>query len=560
MSLFTDGIARTAAGVSAGLLFGDPECLQTTSWSEIATSGRAVTAVLRDAGVSVGDRVAALMACANDVAPVVQGVWGAGAALTMLHQPTRQADLGAWPTATLDALEMLRAQVVLVGEPFLHLAPLLRQGGYQVVEIPSQWSASDTEPFSPPEDAVALYQLTSGSTGVPKAVAITHANLHACVSAMRQGAGVDVDADVMVSWLPLSHDMGMVGFLLAPMFVGMKTIYVAPTEFVKSPMIWIRLISDHAGTMTAAPNSAYSIVHQRMKAIDDRAFDLSHLRFALCGAEPISPATMTEFVCQATRFGMKRQAVVAAYGLAEATLAVSFARLGQGLRVERLDANTFELHRRAVPADPDDATGKEVVISGPPLPGFTTKIIDSSGVDLPARHLGEILVHSAAVTKCYATAEGDVEACDGDGWLHTGDLGYLTETGEIVVCGRLKNVIIVAGRNICPSEIEAMAETADGVRAGAVVAFGVTTPDGSEEITVVAETLDDHDEQLHRQVRRQIMRNVFGAIGLNPNVVLVDRGSIQKTACGKIRHLETKKKFAKSLAPDKLASSHGQQG
>jgi len=174
------------------------------------------------------------------------------------------------------------------------------------------------------------------------------------------------------------------------------------------------------------------------------------------------------------------------------------------------------------------------------------KTIDSSGVGLPAHHLGEILVHSAVVTKCDVTAEGDVDACDGNGWLHTGDLGYLTETGEIVVCGRLKNVIIVAGRNICPSEIERMAEAVDGVRAGAVVAFGVTLADGTEEITVIAETLDDYDEDLHRRVRRQIMGNIFGAIGLSPNVVLVDRGSIPKTASGKICHLEAKKMFTEA--------------
>lgn len=546
MSRFSDGIQLSAVTSSEGLHFGEPDRLQTTSWREIATSGRRVTGVLRGAGISAGERVAALAASANDVAPVAQGVWGAGGALTMLQQPTPQANLGEWHAATLRTLEMLGARVVVVGEPFLEVAPLLTQAGYHAVPTGRLWSAEEAEPMPPKDDDVALYQLTSGSTGVPKAVAITHTNLYASVHAMRHGAGADIEHDVMVSWLPLSHDMGMVGFLLAPMYFGFKTIYVAPTDFLKAPLSWIQLLSNHGATMTAGPNFAYSIVHRRLKAADDDAYDLSRLRFVLCGAEPISPSTITEFVRQATRFGMNPKAVVAAYGLAEATLAVSFTRLDEGLRVEHIDAQQMELHRRAVLAEGGDDADKEVVIIGPPLPGFTVKVIDTAGSVLPARHLGELLVHGDAVTKRYTTVDGDVDAVDADGWLHTGDLGYLTETGEVAICGRLKNLIIVAGRNIFPSEVEQIAEAADGVRRGAVVAFGVELSDGREEVTVVAETLDDYDEETRREVRRQIARSVYSVIGLSPNVVLVDKGAIPKTPSGKIRHLEAKKKFTEA--------------
>lgn len=546
MSLFTDGIARVAHSVATGLHHGDPQNLDVTSWHDIAYAGRQVTTVLQAAGVHPGHRVAALAAGAQDVAPVVQGVWGAGAALTMLQQPTPQADLGDWHTATLRTLEMLDAHVVVVGEPFLAVEPLLARAGYRTVIVPARWDADPTEPLSPAEDDVALYQLTSGSTGAPKAVAITHANLYASAAAMYAGAAADSESDVMVSWLPLSHDMGMVGFLLAPMHFGFKAVYISPAEFLKSPMTWIALLSEHRGTMTSAPNFAYSIVHRRMKAIDDGAYDLSALRFALCGAEPVASSTMTEFTRQAGRFGMNPSAVLAAYGLAEATLAVSFSRIDEGLRIERIDAEDFERHRRATPVSGSGDTTKELVLVGSVLPGFTVKVIDDAGAALPPRHLGEILVASHAVTKRYLTADGEVSAVDHDGWLHTGDLGYLTETGDLAVCGRLKNIIIVAGRNIFPSEVERIAETADGIRRGGVVAFGVELPDGREEITVVAETVADYDDDTRRQIRRQVARSIFSIIGLSPNVVLTARGTIPKTPSGKIRHVEAKRIFVEA--------------
>jgi len=544
VSLFTEGIKCAAATSRHRLYFGENEKLASMSWSDVAATGQRVTAALHAVGVRAGDRVCVLAAHANHVAPVAQGVWGARAAMTMLQQPTPQADLREWHTATLRALRMLGARVVIVGEPFHPAAATLAAAGHHVVAIPPAWPAAAATPLTPAEDDVALYQLTSGSTGDPKAVAISHANLYANAEAMRVGAAADTDADVMLSWLPLSHDMGLVGFLLTPMYLGIKTVYVPPTEFLRAPLNWVRLLSEQAATITAAPNFAYSIVHRRLKAVNDGVYDLRRLRFALCGAEPVDPNTMTEFARQAGRFGMRPQAVVAAYGLAEATLAVSFASLGESLQVDQLDAEEFERHHRAVPAERTDAAAKEAVILGPPLPGMAVKVTDSDSAELPARHLGEILIRGAAVARRYATVEGDVDAIDTEGWLHTGDLGYLTERGEVVVCGRLKNVIIVAGRNIFPSELERIAESADGVRRGAVVAFGTVLPDRREEITVVAETVDRCDGDTSREVRRAITRKVFSATGLSPNVLLVDKGAIPKTPSGKIRHVAAKEKFA----------------
>jgi fatty-acyl-CoA synthase len=543
VSRFIDGIVRAATTTDTGLHFGAPGELQRLPWRDILGTGQQISGALAAAGVTRGDRVGVLAAYAQDVAPVTLGVWGCGAALTMLQQPTPQADLDQWHAATLGALEMLGARVVVVGEPFGALVDVLVDAGHRVVPIAEEWPVHEGQPIAPAEDDVALYQLTSGSTGQPKGVAITHANLFANAEAMRDGAAADASHDVMASWLPLSHDMGLVGFLLTPMYLGMKTVYVSPTEFLKSPLNWMRLLSDEGATITAAPNFAYSIIHRRLKAIDDGAYDLSRLRFVLCGAEPIDPTTIREFTREANRFGMAPEAIVAAYGLAEATLAVSFATVGRGVCIERLDNEAFETRGRAVHAADADGGAKEVVVLGPPLPGMAVKVIDSGGAEMAARQLGELLICGPAVTRGYATVDGELGALDGRGWLHTGDLGYLTDTGEVVVCGRLKNVIIVAGRNIFPSDLERIAESADGVRRGAVIAFGVVRPDGREEITIVAETDKLYDAETSREIRRHIVRSVYSAIGLSPTVLLVDKGAIPKTPSGKIRHVEAKQVF-----------------
>ncbi|MGC2654988.1 MAG: fatty acyl-AMP ligase [Mycobacterium sp.] len=547
MSRFIDGIADAAAKSSLGLHFGAADALGFARWSEIHQTAVKIAGRLTADGVTPGSRVGVLAANAEDVAPVCQGIWMAGAAMTMLQQPSPQADLNQWHAGTLRSLEMLSARFVVVGQPFLAVAEDLRSSGYHVIEIPDGWPDAAVVMRPTAEDDVALYQLTSGSTGDPKAVAITHRNLYANAVAMKKGAAADPDTDVMMSWLPLSHDMGLVGFLLTPMYYGVKTVYVPPTEFLKSPLNWIQLLSEHRATMTAAPNFAYSIIHRRLKAVDDGAYDLSALRFVLCGAEPIDPATMHEFARQTSRFGMREEAVVAAYGLAEATLAVSFSQVDRPLTVERLRTREFETARRAITTTGcADASLKDVVLLGPPLAGTEVRVLGVDGVTLPARHVGEIAIRGDAVTRHYATSEGEVAAIDDHGWLHTGDLGYLTHTGEVAVCGRLKNVIIVAGRNIFPCDLERLAESADGIRRGAVVAFGVSRPDQREEIRIVAETMEKYPDDVSQAIRRQVARSVFNATGLSPSVMLVDKGVIPKTPSGKIRHVAAKETFEKA--------------
>jgi fatty-acyl-CoA synthase len=332
------------------------------------------------------------------------------------------------------------------------------------------------------------------------------------------------------------------------MFAGNAAVYIPPTEFVKSPLSWLQILTEQRATVTAAPNFAYSIVSRRLRAVSDGAYDLSALRCVVSGAEPIDPLTMYEFAQQAARFGMRVSAIGAAYGLAEATVAVSFSRVDRPLVVENVCADELENQGRAVAGCVCGAAKKEFVLLGRPMSGIEVRIADEDRGTRPARYLGEVAIRGDAVTRHYLTTDGDVTAVDAYGWFYTGDLGYLTDDGEIVVCGRRKNVIIVAGRNIFPSDIERLAASVDGIRRGGVVAFGVTLADQREEIRIVAETVQEDPGDGAYEIRRQIGRKVRSATGLSPTVLLVGKGQVPKTTSGKIRHVAAKEMFGEVSA------------
>jgi fatty-acyl-CoA synthase len=283
-------------------------------------------------------------------------------------------------------------------------------------------------------------------------VRITHGNLYANMTAMAQVAALDPAHDVMVSWLPLFHDMGMVGFLTIPMALGLELVKITPADFVSHPLLWAELISRHRGTITAAPNFGYALLARRLASTDEH-FDLSSLRFALNGAEPIEPAAVRAFISAGARFGLPETCMVCAYGMAEATLGVSFAPHGIGMQVDSVDADALETRRRAVVTDLSRPSHvREFARLGPPLPGLEVRVVDG-GHQVGERAVGQLQVRGTSVTREYLTTAGPRAAQDPDGWLDTGDEGYLAE-GDVVVCGRRKDVIVMGGRNIYPIDIE----------------------------------------------------------------------------------------------------------
>jgi len=554
MSRFVDTLLDTAVyrGDVRGITTGEPDAPRRRTWGEVHRQARRLAGGLAAAGLGRHDAVAVLAAEPATIAPAVQAVWLCGGSITMLHQPTPRTDLAAWAEDTVRVLSMIGSKLVLLGAPFEPLVPVLEQHGITHLLLAELADSPElAEVVTVDESAPALLQLTSGSTAEPKAVRITHGNLYANLTDMARMSALDVDSDIMVSWLPLFHDMGMVGFLTVPMTVGLELVKVTPVDFLSRPLLWAELISKYRGTITAAPNFAYALLGRRLSGAEDAAYDLSSLRLALNGAEPIDEKAVLAFTEAGARFGMPAQCVFPAYGMAETTLAVSFAPLFTGLTLDHIDATQLEAHNRAVPIDPATAAPDEVrafAVLGPPLPGLTARIVDDAGRPLAEREVGEIELRGEAVTPGYLTMDGPVSTQDEDGWLATGDIGYLAD-GSIVICGRAKDVIILAGRNIYPTDIERAATQVDGVRAGNAVAVRIDAGSRRERFAVVLESARATDTDAVKLIRKQVGARVFEAVNARPTaVVVLPPGTLPKTPSGKLRRAAAGQQLAARIA------------
>ncbi len=558
MSRFLVMLLDSAARSSRAMITGEPKAPVRRPWGQVHATALRMATALRvgtddTPGLMRGASVGVLAGEPAAIAPAAQAVWLCGGSVTMLHQPTPRTDLATWAEDTVAVLGMIDASLVLLGSPFDALAPILTERGIASRTIESLDVASgevDGAGFvrdaGVPDAGVAdegdtaLLQLTSGSTAEPKAVRITHGNLYANITAMVAASQLDAARDVMVSWLPLFHDMGMVGFLTLPMATGLELVTVTPVDFLTRPLLWAELISKYHGTVTAAPNFAYAVLGRQLGRTDG-PLDLSSLRIALNGAEPIDPDAVAVFTDAGARFGLRPDAVLAAYGMAETALGVSFAPIDTGLQVDIVDAEQLEAHRRAVPGmyGPERRFPK----LGPPLPGIEVRVVADDATVLGEREVGVLQLRGSSVTPGYLTVNGPVPAQDADGWLDTGDEGYLAE-GQVVVCGRRKDVIIMGGRNIYPTDIERAAAGAEHVRAGNVVAVrrfaGTAGGRNRESFLVAVESRKAGDPESENAIRKDVTSRVVKAVGVRPaEVVVLGPGSLPKTPSGKLRRAAT---------------------
>ncbi|MGH9276468.1 MAG: AMP-binding protein, partial [Acidimicrobiales bacterium] len=384
----------------------------------------------------------------------------------------------------------------------------------------------------PPEDPsrLAVLQFTSGSTADPKGVMLPHETVLNNLDATAMAAALDPDEDVMVSWLPLYHDMGLVGLFTLSMTTGTPLVLGAPTDFMAGPSRWMEWMSTYGGTATAGPNFSYVLAARAMKRCDQ--LDLSRLRIALNGAEPVDPATVASFIEAGERHGLRPGAVFPAFGMAEIAIAGTFPEPMSGLRTDAVDRRVLETERYAAPVAGEADGVRHLAILGRPVQGLEIRVVDPiTGAELREREVGELEIRGTSVTPgYYKRPDANLELFH-DGWLRTGDLAYLLG-GEMVMCGRIKDMIIVGGRNVYPEDIERALADIDGVRAGNVIAFGVDGSQGKEGLVVVAESKsDDHDG-----VRRSVAQRVRDAVGLPAkDIVLVLPGSLPKTSSGKLQ-------------------------
>jgi len=507
----------------------------TVPYRQLHQEARAYAANLQALGVAPGDHVALLGPTSRPLATAIQAIWLTGATVVVLPLPMRLSSIEEFVAQTRVRIKNADVSLVLV-DP--ELAPFVEPAAGDPPMV--GWDAVQPGPgragahaFARPTDdleRLAILQFTSGSTTDPKGVMLPHHTVGANLDAIAMATSLDPDDDVLVSWLPLYHDMGLVGLFSLAMTTGTPLVLGAPTDFMGGPGRWMEWISTYGGTATAGPNFSYVLAARALRRGD--ALDLSRLRIALNGAEPVDPGTVAAFIEAGDRHGLRPGAVFPAFGMAEVAIAGTFPEPMSGLRTDPVDLRVLEGERYAAPVDPGFDGGRHLAILGRPVHGLEIRVVDPiSGDVLKDREVGELEIRGTSVTPGYYKRPDVNLELFHDGWLRTGDLAYLID-GEMVMCGRIKDMIIVGGRNVFPEDIERALVGIDGVRAGNIIAFGVDGAQGKEGLVVVAESRSDDLPE----VRRSVAQRVRDAVGLPAkDIVLVSPGSLPKTSSGKLQ-------------------------
>jgi 1-acyl-sn-glycerol-3-phosphate acyltransferase len=512
-------------------------------WEEAAR----VAAGLSKRGVERGDTVALMLPTGLDFLRSFHGILVAGGVPVPLYPPVRLDRLEEYLVRQAGILANAGARCLITMHEVTPVAHLLRAAVPSVRDVvTADELARHARPaarvMGTAEDA-ALVQYTSGSTGNPKGVLLTHANLLANIRAL--AAGVELKpTDTVVSWLPLYHDMGLIGTWLSALYHGIPLILMSPLSFLARPERWLWAMHEYRATLTAAPNFAYELCVRRIPDAALEGLDLSSWRCACNGAEPVSPDTLEGFARRFGRHGFRREAFMPVYGLAECTVGLCFPPVGRGPVVDRVARGPCEREGRAVPAAAGDRTALRFVSVGTPLPGHEVRILDDRGAEVAERQVGRLVFRGSSVMVGYfRNPEGTAAVTLPDGWLDSGDLAYRA-AGEFYITGRVKDVVIKGGRNLIPQEIEEVAGGVEGVRRGCVVAFGVADPtQGTEALVVVAETRVTDRTELAR-LEGAVIERIATAVGVPPDrVILVPPGVVAKTPSGKLRRGTMKERY-----------------
>ncbi len=548
----TSLVARIEAATArpTGVTFlGGPE-RERVLWSELHDDARAVAAALQARGVGEGSRVGLLGETSRPLLTALEATWLAGAAAIVLPLPTRLASPEQCRVQTRDRLAL--ADVVLtVADTELQPIAGGGPGDAPVVELATLWAeAQRTGPSSyerPADDpgATAVIQFTSGSTSDPKGVVIPHRCILDNLAAAAERAPMDADDDVVVSWLPLYHDMGLVYNAINAMVNGAEFAIAPPTAFVSSPGRWMSWMSELRGTWSVGPNFGIAVA-RRLLGRGGR-LDLSRVRRLGSGSEPVDVTLMEAFAAEAAGSGFDPGALYAGYGMAEATVAISIPPMNSGFTVDVVDDDSLTRDRRADPVAPDRPGARRLARCGPPIRGMELRIVDpETGAALGERGVGEIEVRGPSVVPGYFRNEQATRAAlREDGWLRTGDQGYLAE-GDVMICGRIKDMIVIGGRNVFPEDLERAVQAVPGVRPGNVIAFGVDAGRKGESVVVAAEIKAGTGDHRPDLIRAEIARAVRSAAGLRlEDVVLLAPGSLPKTSSGKLQRSACRARYRK---------------
>jgi fatty-acyl-CoA synthase len=489
-------------------------------------------------GVRRGDRVGLVLHRARDFVPAFLGCVRAGFIAVPLYPPLTLGQLASWAETTTRMLATARASLLLADPPVAYTLRALRDqvpSIRDVVTIEDLPDGGELPVGAVSDGDVVFLQFTSGSTSAPRGVRVTHGSLWANAQAIMVDGLRATPDDRGVSWLPLYHDMGLIGFVMAPLVTRTPVTFLSTLDFLKQPELWVRALSEDRGTISFAPNFGYALTARRTASTE--GLDLSAVRVLGCGAEPIQPDAIDGFFDRFEEAGLQRRAFLACYGLAETTLAVTFAGMEDELKVNHLKLES--------PQSSDDGSGLHrlvprvpVVSCGRPLPRHRVSILDADGEPLVEGRVGEIFVEGPSVTDGYWDDEESTKRVFVDGGVKTGDLGYLSN-GELYVTGRLKDTIIVRGRNFDPTPIEVAAGRVDGVRMGNVAAFSLSGG-LTERVVVAAESRDGDPQTIESNIVRAVQREVGLTVS---EVVLIEAGSLPKTTSGKLQRSATRAQY-----------------
>jgi fatty-acyl-CoA synthase len=532
MPSLVERIQRAAARATS-ITFVVDGAEDSVSWGELHEQAKGYAASLQEQGVRPGDHVALLSPTTRQLVTAIQGTWLAGATIVVLPLPMRLSSIEEFVAQTRRRIRHADTRLV-VADPELAAFVVPEPGDPPMVGFDDLTAGDPARWIRPPDDPerLAILQFTSGSTSDPKGVMLPDRVLCANLDAVAEAAGLDPDDDVLVSWLPLYHDMGLVGLLTLPMSTGARLVLGAPQDFTARPSRWMEWISTYGGTATAGPNFSWVLA---TRALDrSESLDLSRLRVALNGAEPIDPDQVEAFVAAGRRHGLRPEAVFPAFGMAEVAIGGTFPAPLSGMVTDCVDRRVLETERYAAPTDPGAEGSRRLPLLGRPVPGLEIRIVDpDTGTALREREVGELEIRGTSVTPGYYRRPDANAELFRDGWLRTGDLAYLLD-GQLVMCGRIKDVIIVGGRNLFPEDVERAVGQLEGVRAGNVIAFGIDGDRGRESLVVVAESRAVDDDLT--AVRRLVAERVRDAMGVPArDIVLVAPGTLPKTSSGKLQ-------------------------
>jgi len=521
-------------------LYSDEGDGETITYGALVEEAGRLAAGLQQLELAAGESVIIMLPTGRDYFITFLGILLAGGVPVPVYPPGRLKQIEEHLKRHAAIAANCRARIMITmpeAAAFAKLMHRMVETLSRVVAVEDVIAAGRDSSLHPPSlggEDTAFIQYTSGSTGMPKGVVLSNANLLANIRAMGRVTEVSA-ADVFISWLPLYHDMGLIGAWLGSLYFGCPLVIMSPLTFLARPLRWLQAISRYKGTLAAAPNFAYELCLRRIDDEELRGIDLSSWRCAFNGAEAVSPATISAFTERFSQFGFRPESMMPVYGLAESSVGLAFPPLGREPRFDHINRQILMKEGRAEPVAPEAEEALSLPGSGMPLPGHQIRVADHKDRELPDRREGHIQFQGPSTTSGYFRNPEKSRDLFHGVWLDSGDLGYLAD-GELFITGRSKDMIIKGGRNIYPVELEEAVSAIEGIRKGNVAVFGSTDrKSGTEKLIVLAETRKRQPEDLEK-LRISINTVIMDITGTAPDeVVLAPPNTVLKTSSGKIR-------------------------